>query len=853
MGGRRTPPGGGDGMLAAPVIYVALDSAPLGSVEPALFGGNVHFPWYSIFYRDRLLLKEISGHIWRIHWSDDTAEGYRWDTNTVEPDGEIASWNKTGIGIPNANKTVDSGNTLDIAYWGPATDLRHSLKIEKIDGAASAYVIMGNLLSNKGVDTFSKIYYKFDLYIESMNIASGGQWVLAYLKDSSYAEAFRLYLDQNMQLCAVGTDVSGTQHSLTPSHSLQIGRWYTIQFCFGGGELSLWLDGERIDSITNVSFRDVKDFLFGCVNSTTSGVYGKIYIDALRINDSYIEKDSYPWDDTLQANCKYLYGYTFDANMATIDDLCQLAEELGVELIFQIPVSLDTTYAPSQGKDPPYPWDTLQYWVDLVEYLTAPADPDYEAKAQSLDWNHSTPSDNWANLRAARGRVEPYNVKYIEIGNEPYLVNWDYTNGAQDFARKWADLAHLIKQVNPDIKCGLPGDLLHYSTWYSEAIPVILNRYPNEKLIDWISVHIYSATTGGVSLTSEEGIPWWLGGPNAYATVDENLRFCRELYKAISVIKEYDLDAFVMVTEYNAPISYNYFEWQWFGDALCKASFLGEFVMNSLYTKGACVFTLDTQQKHTFGLIGDPDDDENGRIVTPSYYLYKLLSRLAPGDVLLCTVSQSPFTLFDGTKVLFQYKYYNEQTSAWETIPEYKIEYLRAWAIKNNDSLTLIVLNSDSQSINACVKISGGNLSSGATVYTMAAQPLEGNSADPENVCFYEQRCNVSSSFTYDFPGYSITVFSIPVSAKSSPSVSVESKVVSESISFSVNSPTSGVVQLSIVSCSGRVKYKKDFNVDVGDNRVTVSLPPKEFPIGIYFYKLKVSGKTFKGAFIVAR
>ncbi len=56
----------------------------------------------------------------------------------------------------------------------------------------------------------------------------------------------------------------------------------------------------------------------------------------------------------------------------------------------------------------------------MVEYLVGTADADYLAKSKTLDWNHQTPTDNWANLRAARGRVLPYPEKYFEIGNEPY-------------------------------------------------------------------------------------------------------------------------------------------------------------------------------------------------------------------------------------------------------------------------------------------------------------------------------------------------------------------------------------------------------------------------------------------------
>jgi alpha-L-arabinofuranosidase len=115
---------------------------------------------------------------------------------------------------------------------------------------------------------------------------------------------------------------------------------------------------------------------------------------------------------------------------------------------------------------------------DLIEFLNAPAIKKYP----------------WAMKRAEYGHKAPYNVKYIELGNEPNDGNRRAKPGKQwslDGYIDWAlETTRLIREVDPSVKIGLP-------VW-----PV--NAKDNEKLlrtvgpkVDYIIHHAYSVQYAG--------------------------------------------------------------------------------------------------------------------------------------------------------------------------------------------------------------------------------------------------------------------------------------------------------------------------------------------------------------------
>lgn len=115
-----------------------------------------------------------------------------------------------------------------------------------------------------------------------------------------------------------------------------------------------------------------------------------------------------------------IWGY-FATHGLGYHEYLQLAEDLGAEPLFCINVGM--------SHHETIPLDRMGQWVqdalDAVEYANGPT------------------NSVWGGLRAAAGHPEPYNLKYMEIGNE---------NGGEVYRQRWPLFVNAIHAKYPDIK-----------------------------------------------------------------------------------------------------------------------------------------------------------------------------------------------------------------------------------------------------------------------------------------------------------------------------------------------------------------------------------------------------------------
>lgn len=99
----------------------------------------------------------------------------------------------------------------------------------------------------------------------------------------------------------------------------------------------------------------------------------------------------------------------------------QLSEDLGAEPLFCVNVGMSHREI--------VPMDQMGQWVqdalDAIEYANGPT------------------NSFWGGLRARHGHPAPFNLKYVEIGNE---------NGTQAYNERWSLFYHAIKSKYPDIQ-----------------------------------------------------------------------------------------------------------------------------------------------------------------------------------------------------------------------------------------------------------------------------------------------------------------------------------------------------------------------------------------------------------------
>jgi len=115
-----------------------------------------------------------------------------------------------------------------------------------------------------------------------------------------------------------------------------------------------------------------------------------------------------------------IWGYNATHGLGYHEYL-QLAEDLGAEPLFCINAGISHKEV--------VPMDQMGQWIqnalDAIEYANGPV------------------SSVWGSLRAKNGHPEPFNLKYLEIGNE---------NGMAPYAERWVLFTKAINDKYPDIK-----------------------------------------------------------------------------------------------------------------------------------------------------------------------------------------------------------------------------------------------------------------------------------------------------------------------------------------------------------------------------------------------------------------
>lgn len=156
-----------------------------------------------------------------------------------------------------------------------------------------------------------------------------------------------------------------------------------------------------------------------------------------------------------------------------IDEYMALCRQMGWE-----PVITLTDYALDKAELP-------QHLADFVEYLNAPATPQYP----------------WAMKRAQWGNPKPYNVKYFELGNETYHGNHAWQPGRIYSPREYVDYAvssaRAMRAIDPKIRLGIvmvPGNGMDFNCEWNRE--VIAGAGP---VADFLVLHCYGPGIGNMN------------------------------------------------------------------------------------------------------------------------------------------------------------------------------------------------------------------------------------------------------------------------------------------------------------------------------------------------------------------
>ncbi len=226
-----------------------------------------------------------------------------------------------------------------------------------------------------------------------------------------------------------------------------------------------------------------------------------------------------------------------------------------------------------------YIFDNARESIALIQYLNAKADDgliDVLSKEENNDStsirkqlflkyvNKKTGELNWANLRAINGRVEPYGIRYVEIGNETGQIV-----SPEEYAEIYLTYYKKIKDVDPEIKVGVVL-FPNWRAWNIRVLNIIKER------VDFGTVHYYPSPIWEKNFS--EMLPkdiYSITLAQPILDIESNIRYILKLFKKYSgkILP-------LAVTEYNGgfvqdkPVPYRHC----LGTALLNAEMLKLFM-----------------------------------------------------------------------------------------------------------------------------------------------------------------------------------------------------------------------------------------------------------------------------------
>jgi hypothetical protein len=315
---------------------------------------------------------------------------------------------------------------------------------------------------------------------------------------------------------------------------ITLDKWYSIEILTDNTS-KLWIDGQLVGQ---VSLPTLDTSIAGKSTEVQLGTLLKPWAQDPILNAETQRQDSYKFKiDELQLRTTYaglnpanpvnqqstslfnsdvIYSWSFDNSIMTLDDYGQMAEKMNSELLMQLPTPCETAYGCSADT-----WTgffknlhSVQGLTAMVEYMVGTADANYQQGVDQLkqaNWPLDVTRYNYANLRASRGRVVPYDLHYVELGNEPYYQ--EYGNNENGFAQRFIDLCDAIHTVKSDLKCMLPAQ--SSSNFNFEKVLQYITSHGKGNLIAGLSIHnyydYYNADRAGQYPLSTMAGPYWQG------------------------------------------------------------------------------------------------------------------------------------------------------------------------------------------------------------------------------------------------------------------------------------------------------------------------------------------------------
>jgi len=360
---------------------------------------------------------------------------------------------------------------------------------------------------------------------------------------------------------------------------------------------------------------------------------------------------------------------------------------------------------------------TPQQAADLIDFLNGPADDAHP----------------WAQKRAAWGHVEPYHVKYFELGNETYFEKKRFPTGAA--YADWAEpVDHVMRSRSPGIQIGLVGKF----NWGRDSTEWNESVFSRKTIGDFAVQHSYPNGCEPENYANEDvGMGALMIASEQYAAM------YRRIHNRIHELSGRDIP--LAVTEYNGYFlageekfkKYEYYLRSW-GNAFFCGDLVREMLLPSNHVLMANYFITDLQVGRRFQRL-------------PAYFVYRLWSQHTGSTLVSSKVEASPRVKFDRQIDIIG----PTETSAISTLA----------SRRENGTICLMLLNREMRSeISATIRVEGRAVV-GAKYWQVTSPTLANNNRDNANMETVSGDAVVptSGSITVNLPKFSMTAVELDV------------------------------------------------------------------------------------------
>jgi alpha-L-arabinofuranosidase len=362
-------------------------------------------------------------------------------TVNVNKPGHAISPTLFGIFFEDINLSTDGGIYPELVRNRSFedADTLQDWKFVSAEGKSTALISIADVYARPPIPPLNPFNRK-SLCIKangSFHLENNGYWGMNIVKGNRYSfkVAVRAIDDFNapIKICLVSS--AGNELASGELNDFDmVWKYYSVNLTSTGSDpkahLEISGDGNGTLYMDMVSLMPDKTWKDHGLRPDLAGVLDSLHPAFLRFpGGCWVEGDNFAtmnhWKNTVgNINTRTplwnIWGYNA-TNGLGYHEYLQLAEDLGAEPLFCINAGISHKEI--------VPMDRMGQWVqdalDAIEYANGPV------------------TSVWGSLRAKNGHPKPFDLKYLEIGNE---------NGQAPYAERWALMVNAIHAKYPEIK-----------------------------------------------------------------------------------------------------------------------------------------------------------------------------------------------------------------------------------------------------------------------------------------------------------------------------------------------------------------------------------------------------------------